>query len=62
MKIRVYTCDTYLDIDIKDITQELLLQNLEDGNTVVLTKTDGNIFILNMINVIAIEVIPPINN
>lgn len=30
MKIRVYTSDTFLDIDTKDITQEMLLAQLEE--------------------------------
>ena len=60
MKIRVYTSDTYLDIDVKDITQEILLEQLEEGNTLALTKQDDSIVILNMINVTAIEIVKEI--
>lgn len=67
MKIRIYTNDTYLDVDTKDIyTQDMLIEGLESGNTIAITKADDNIFILNSINIIAIEIlnsnIPPINN
>ena len=60
MKMRVYTSDTYLDIDVKDITQEILLEQLEEGNTLALTKQDDSIVILNMINVTAIEIVKEI--
>mgnify|MGYP003288924061 CR=1 FL=1 len=54
---------TKIDIDIKNI-----ISQLEEGTTIMLEKDDGNIFILNNINVLAIEVIndkkeiPPIKN
>ena len=65
MKIRVLTDNNFLDIEVKDVSEEALLQALDDGNTVALTKADGNTFILNTLNIVAIEIfkdnsIPPI--
>lgn len=65
MKIRVLTDNNFIDIEIKEVSEETLLQALDDGNTVALTKADGNTFILNTLNVVAIEIfkdnsIPPI--
>ena len=45
----------------------MIVKQLEEGTTIMLEKEDGNIFILNNINVLAIEVvaeskIPPIKN
>lgn len=68
MKLRIYTIYNYLDITIKqDIEIEMIVKQLEEGTTIMLEKEDGNIFILNNINVLAIEVvaeskIPPIKN
>ncbi len=48
------------DIDLKEIVKQL-----EEGTTIMLEKEDGNIFILNNINVLALEIvqnIPPISN
>lgn len=65
MHIRVYTIYNYLDLEAKDnISIEVLTEQLEEGNTVLIEKKDGNTFILNNLNVLAIEMvgqdIPPI--
>lgn len=61
MKLRIYTIYNYIDIEAKvDIKVEVILEQLEEGNTVMIEKADGNIFILNNLNVLAIEIIPPI--
>lgn len=69
MKLRIYTIYNYLDITTKiDIDIKNITNQLEEGTTIILEKEDGNIFILNNINVLAIEVvsdkieIPPIQN
>lgn len=65
MTIRIYTSNTYMDLRIKEITSNMLIAALEEGNAVAVTKEDGSTFIINMINVVAIEIlsnssIPPI--
>ncbi len=65
MTIRIYTSNTYMDLKIKEITSNMLIAALEEGNAVAVTKEDGSTFIINMINVVAIEIlstssIPPI--
>lgn len=61
MKLRIYTNDSILDIDVKDIYAEEDIANaLSEGNTIALTKLDDNMIILNTINCVAIEIIPPI--
>lgn len=65
MTIRIYTSNTYMDLRIKEITSNMLIAALEEGNSVAVTKEDGSTFIINMINVVAIEIlstssIPPI--
>ncbi len=63
MKLRIYTNDSILDIDIKDIyTQQDISDALAEGNTLALTKEDENMIILNTINCVAIEIIPPISD
>lgn len=54
-----------MDLRIKEITSNMLIAALEEGNAVAVTKEDGSTFIINMINVVAIEIlsnssIPPI--
>ena len=64
MRLRVYTIYNYLDVEVKDdIEVSIIIKQLEEGNTIMLEKKDGNIFILNNLNVLAIEKIerPPIN-
>lgn len=64
MQLRVYTIYNYLDVEVKDdIDVSIIIHQLEEGNTIMLEKKDGNIFILNNLNVLAIEKIesPPIN-
>lgn len=67
MNLRIYTIYNYLDITTKiDVDIKNITNQLEEGTTIMLEKEDGNIFILNNINVLAIEVvsekdeIPPI--
>ena len=58
MHIRVYTIYNYLDIECKDnINIEVITEQLEEGNTVLIEKKDGNTFILNNLNVLAIEIV-----
>lgn len=58
MKIRVYTIYNYLDIECKDnIDIDIITEQLEEGNTVLIEKNDGNTFILNNLNVLAIEIV-----
>jgi len=68
LKLRIYTIYNYLDIVTKnDIRIEDIVSQLEEGNTIKLEKDDGNIFILNNLNVLGIEIvnnsaeIPPIS-
>ena len=55
----------FMDIVLKtEIKIEDIVKQLEEGTTVMLEKKDGNIFILNNINVLALEIvnnIPPIS-
>lgn len=67
MKLRIYTIYNYLDITTKiDIDINNITSQLEEGTTIMLEKDDGNIFILNNLNVLGIEIlsskeeIPPI--
>lgn len=61
MKLRIYTIYNYIDIEAKvDIKIDVIISQLEEGNTVLIEKKDGNTFILNNLNVLAIEIIPPI--
>ena len=58
MKIRVYTIYNYLDIVCKDnISIDVITEQLEEGNTVLIEKEDGNTFILNNLNVLAVEIV-----
>lgn len=63
MKLRIYTEDNYIDVETKaEISKETLISQLDQGTTLMLETIDNNIFILNTINVVAIEIIiPPIN-
>lgn len=63
MCLRIYTIYNYLDLELKDnISIDLIIEQLEEGNTITLEKKDNGIFILNNLNVLAIEKIntPPI--
>ncbi len=58
MKLRIYTIYNYLDIITKiNVDIKNIINQLEEGTTIMLEKEDGNIFILNNINVLAIEVV-----
>ena len=62
MKLRIYTEDNYIDVETKaEISKETLISQLDQVTTLMLETIDNNIFILNTINVVAIEIIiPPI--
>lgn len=58
MHLRIYTIYNYLDIECKDnIDVDVITEQLEEGNTVLIEKKDGNTFILNNLNVLAIEIV-----
>ena len=58
MHIRIYTIYNYLDVECKDnINIEVITEQIEEGNTVLIEKKDGNTFILNNLNVLAIEIV-----
>lgn len=60
MKLRIYTEDNYIDVETKaEISKETLISQLDQGTTLMLETIDNNIFILNTINVVAIEIIMP---
>lgn len=59
MKLRIYTADTYLDVEAKDIyTQNIITNALEEGSIVALTTKEDTTIIINMMNVTAIELLP----
>lgn len=63
LKLRIYTINNYLDVETKaSISIDVLTTQLDEGTTIMLETVDGNMFILNNINVLAIEVTPPIQN
>ena len=55
MKLKIYFETRDIEIDIQDYTEELLLEAME-GNTLALTKQDGNAIIINIMNVSMIEI------
>jgi len=58
MIIRIYTNNTFLDIDVDINTNtEQLAVELSNGNMVGIEDVDKNMFYINGINIIAIEVI-----
>jgi len=64
MKMRILTNDNFIDIDA-DVDESNLMQAIDEGNTIAMKTSDGNIFILNTINVVGIIIshemnIPPI--
>jgi len=57
MTIRVFTVDNFIDIELKSIIEpQTITEQLEEGNTVVLEESDGNIFILNNLNIVGIKI------
>ena len=74
MKLRIYTSETFMDKETKDnININTLAEQIGECNKVIFTLKNGNEFILNTLNVLAIEEIkeenidninnnPPYNN
>lgn len=66
MKIRVYTIENYLDLELKaTVNKEVLFQQLDAGNTIMAELLNGNDIILNTLNIVGIEIVnemPPIQN
>lgn len=66
MKIRVYTTENYLDLELKaTVSKDVLLQQIDAGNTIMAELINGNDIILNTLNIIGIEIVnemPPIQN
>lgn len=65
MKMRILTNDNFIDIDA-DVDESNLMQAIDEGNTIAMKTSDGNVFILNTINVVGIIIshetnIPPIS-
>lgn len=66
MKLRILTNDNFIDIDVIGTNEDKLMEAIDAGNTIAMKTSDGNIFILNTINVVGIIVshetnIPPIS-
>lgn len=58
MKIRIYTHDTFLDVESKDeFNKEVLLKALDDGNTLAIPLTSGSTLILPPYNYVALEIL-----
>lgn len=56
MKLRIYTSETFLDKETKDnIDINKLADEIGECNKVMFTLVNGNEFILNTLNVLAIE-------
>lgn len=63
MKVRLYTTQNYLDLELKaNIDKKILFEQLDAGNTMLVELTNGNDIIINTINIVAIEITPPIQN
>lgn len=66
MKLRILTNDNFIDIEPINVDEDNLMQAIDEGNTIAMKTSDGNVFILNTINVVGIIVshetnIPPIS-
>ena len=57
MKIRIYTNNTYLDEEIKDIDIQALLETMDACDSIAIDKQDGNTLVINTTNIIAIEIV-----
>lgn len=56
MKLRIYTSETFLDKETnEDIDINKLADEIGECNKVMFTLANGNEFILNTLNVLAIE-------
>lgn len=57
MKIRIYTHDTFLDVEVKEeFNEEVLLKALDDGNTLAIPLISGSTLILPPYNYVALEI------
>lgn len=57
--IRVYTTENFIDLTVKGkLTPEVLIEQLEIGNSILLEETNGAIFVLNLINLVGLEILP----
>lgn len=58
MKIRIYTHDTFLDVETKEeFNKEILLKALDDGNTLAIPLASGSTLILPPYNYVALEIL-----
>ena len=58
MKIRIYTHDTFLDVEAKEeFSKEVLLKALDDGNTLAIPLISGSTLILPPYNYVALEIL-----
>lgn len=65
MLLRVFTNDNYLDIDLKETFDiDRLIEAIDNSSTVLIETKRDTKFLLNTVNIIAIEIIniPPINS
>lgn len=65
MVLRILTNDNYIDVHPANVDVHDLMNAIDQGNTIAMDTEDGNVFVLNTINVIGIIVskendIPPI--
>ena len=57
MKVRIYTHDTFLDVEVKEeFNKEVLLKALDDGNTLAIPLISGSTLILPPYNYVALEI------
>ncbi len=62
MKIRILTDQNFIDVETLNVfTEEKLLEGLEQGAVIALPLKEGNVFVLNSINVVAVEIIKEAN-
>lgn len=65
MKLRVWNTMNYIDVVTKDmIDKKILIQAIDNQDTIMLDTIDGTTIFINCINVIAIEILdmPPSQN
>lgn len=57
MNLRVYTDNTFMDVEVNDTFKlEDLVQAIDNGSTVMLDMKNGDIFILNTMLVTAFQI------
>lgn len=64
MKLLIHTISETIEIEPSiDINTNSIIEQLEEGNMILIDTKQGSLFIINCINVIGIEIInPPISN